>query len=89
MTAVTRDVLTLIAEGLSNRAVTARPTIIEHTAGARVAQILTKPGSPDSPGSDLRQTGVARLAPCPGGAHAHPAGLAGRGLKLDGSGRAV
>ncbi|AWS47360.1 hypothetical protein [Streptosporangium sp. 'caverna'] len=82
MSAVTRDVLVL---GPADRFITARPTITERTAGARVAQIFATPGSHDS---GLRHAGVARLAgfalPRPGGAYAHP-----RGPALDGSGRAV
>jgi hypothetical protein len=93
MAPVTRDVLALVAKGLSNRAITARLTITERTVEAHVAQIFAKLGLHDSPDSDLRQAGAARLSrlapPRPGGAHAHPAGTAGRGLKLDGAGRAV
>jgi hypothetical protein len=87
MSTVTLDVLALVSEGLSNRVITARPTITERTVGAHVAQIFATPGSHDS---GLRHPGVARLAPPrPGGAHAHPAGAAGRELTLDGSGRAM
>ncbi|WP_371782323.1 hypothetical protein [Streptosporangium subroseum] len=87
MSVVTRDVLAL---GPADRAITARPTITERTAEARVAQIFTKPGSHDSPYSELRQARVARFAPPrPGGAHAHPAGTAGHKLTLDGLGCAV
>jgi hypothetical protein len=81
----TRDVL--VSERLSNRVITARLTITERTAWAHVAQICTTPGSHDS---GLRHAGVTRLAPPrPDGTHAHPAGTAGRGPALDGSGRAV
>ncbi|SNT56198.1 hypothetical protein SAMN05216276_106337 [Streptosporangium subroseum] len=87
MSAVTRDVLALVSEGLSNRVVTAQPTVTERPVEAHVAQIFATPGSHDS---GLRHAGVARLASRrPGGAHAHPAGTAGREPKLDGSGCAV
>jgi DNA-binding NarL/FixJ family response regulator len=53
-----REVLSLVAEGLSNKAIAARLVITERTVEAHVAQIFTKLGLADEPGSHRRVLAV-------------------------------
>jgi DNA-binding NarL/FixJ family response regulator len=53
-----REVLALIAEGLSNRAVAARLSVTERTVEAHVTQIFLKLGLPESPEQHRRVLAV-------------------------------
>ncbi|GAA1018297.1 DNA-binding response regulator [Acrocarpospora pleiomorpha] len=58
LTAREREVLALLAEGLSNKAIAARLTITERTVEAHVAQIFGKLGLLDDPSSHRRVLAV-------------------------------
>jgi DNA-binding CsgD family transcriptional regulator len=53
-----REVLGLVAEGLSNKAIAARLTITDRTVEAHVAQVFAKLGLSDDPGSHRRVLAV-------------------------------
>ena len=53
-----REVLALVAEGLSNRAIAARLFVTERTVEAHVTQILLKLGLAESPGQHRRVLAV-------------------------------
>jgi DNA-binding CsgD family transcriptional regulator len=58
-----RQVLGLIAEGMSNRAIAARLVVTERTAEAHVTQIFRKLGLPQSPDPASPRAGRPRLPP--------------------------
>jgi len=53
-----REVLALVAEGLSNRAIAARLFVTERTVEAHVGQIFTKLQLPESPDAHRRVLAV-------------------------------
>jgi DNA-binding NarL/FixJ family response regulator len=53
-----REVLSLVAEGLSNKAIASRVFVAERTVEAHVTQILLKLGIHESPSSNRRVLAV-------------------------------